>query len=34
MSATLNPEIAALRDKVEGYGKELAENAWYCQSTQ
>ncbi|MEK6321134.1 MAG: hypothetical protein AABN33_05565 [Acidobacteriota bacterium] len=25
MSTTLNPEIAALREKVEGYGKELAE---------
>jgi peptidoglycan hydrolase CwlO-like protein len=25
MSTTLNPEIAALRDKVEEHGKELAE---------
>jgi hypothetical protein len=25
MSTTLNPEIAALRDKVEAHGKELAE---------
>ena len=25
MSTTLNPEVAALRDKVEEHGKELAE---------
>src|SRR5258708_33822136 len=25
MSTTFNPEIADLRDKVEGFGKELAE---------
>jgi hypothetical protein len=25
MSATLNPKVAALRDKVEEHGKELAE---------
>lgn len=34
MSTTLNPEIADLREKVDGCVKELAENAWYRQSAQ